>query len=121
VGDRADASRIARRQLVPGSILVVVSGAAIGWMGRWPLLTETGRPSWLLASLMLLVLPIGLLPTVLVPQRAHRQAVLSAALQAGRRTPELDAALRSTIVIRVRMLELGVVAAVFVLMVLKPF
>jgi uncharacterized membrane protein len=90
-------------------------------MGRWPLLTDAGRPSWLLVSLILLLLPIGLIPTVLVPRRAHRQAALAAALQAGRRTPELDAALRSVVVIRVRMLELGIVAAVFVLMVLKPF
>ena len=109
-----------RYLVVPGSILVLVSGAAIGRMGRWPLLTE-GRPSWLLVSLILLLLPIGLIPTVLVPQRAHRQAALAAALQAGRRTPDLDAALRSTIVLRVRMLEVGIVAAVFVLMVLKPF
>lgn len=107
--------------VVPGSILVLVSGIAIAWIGRWPLVTGSGRPTWLLVSLILLLLPVGFIPTVLVPRRARRQAALAAALEAGRRTAELDAAVRSTIVLRFRMLELGIVAAVFVLMVLKPF
>lgn len=110
-----------RRLVIPGSMLVLVSGAVLAWMGRWPLLTGGERPSWLLVSLLLLLLPIGFIPTMLVPQRARRQAALAAALEAGRRTPDLDAALRSTIVLRLRMLELGIVAAVFVLMVLRPF
>ena len=107
--------------VVPGSILVLLSGIAIAWIGRWPLVTGPGRPTWLLVSLILLLLPVGFIPTVLVPRRARRQAALAAALEAGRRTAELDAAVRSTIVLRFRMLELGIVAAVFVLMVLKPF
>ncbi len=110
-----------RRLVVPGSVLVLLSGIVTSWMGRWPLLTGAGRPSWLLVSLVLLLLPVSFIPTVLIPQRVRRQAVLAAALQVGRRTPELDAALRSSIVLRLRMLELGIVAAVFVLMVLKPF
>ena len=110
-----------RRLVVPGSILVLVSGIAIAGMGHWPLLSRAGRPTWLLVSLILLLLPVGFIPTVLVPRRARRQAALTAALEAGRRTPELDAALQSTIVLRLRMLELCIVAAVFVLMVLKPF
>ena len=109
-----------RRLVVPGSLLVLASGVAIAWIGRWPLLTGA-RPSWLLVSLILLLLPIGFIPTVLVPRRARREAALAAALEAGRRTPELDAALRNRIVLRLRMLELGIVATVFVLMVLKPF
>lgn len=110
-----------RRLVIPGSMLVLASGAVLAWMGRWPLLTGRSHPSWLLVSLLLLLLPIGFIPTVLVPQRARRQAALAAALEAGRRTPELDAALRSFTVLRLRMLELGIVAAVFVLMVLRPF
>jgi uncharacterized membrane protein len=110
-----------RRLVVPGSILVLMSGTLASWMGRWPLLTGTGRPSWLLVSLVLLLLPISFIPTVLIPRRVRRQAALAAALQSGRRTPELDAALRNPAVLRLRMLELGIVAAVFVLMVLKPF
>jgi uncharacterized membrane protein len=110
-----------RRLVIPGSILVLISGVAIAWTGRWPLLTTTRRPTWLLVSLLLLLLPIGFIPAVLVPRRARRQAALTAALEAGRRTPDLDAALQSTVVLQLRMLELAIVAAVFVLMVLKPF
>ena len=110
-----------RRLVVPGSILVVVSGIVISWSGHWPLLTGTGRPTWLLASLALLLLPAGLIPTVLIPQRVRRQAALAAAWQLGYRTPELEAALRSAVVLRVRSLELGIVAVVFALMVLRPF
>jgi hypothetical protein len=110
-----------RRLVVPGSVLVLVSGIVTTWIGRWPLLMWTGRPSWLLVSLVLLLLPVSFIPTVLIPQRVRRQAALAAALQVGRRTPELDAAVRSPIVLRLRMLELGIVAAVFILMVLKPF
>jgi hypothetical protein len=70
---------------------------------------------------VLLLLPVSCIPAVLIPQRRVRHAALAAALQAGRRTPELDAALRNSGVLRLRMLEAGIVAAVFVLMVLKPF
>jgi hypothetical protein len=109
-----------RRLVVPGSILVLLSGVTAGWLGHWPLLAA-GRPTWLLISLILLLVPIGFIPTVLVPRRARRQRALAAAIETGRRTPELDAALQSTVVSRLRMIELAVVAAVFVLMVLKPF
>jgi hypothetical protein len=109
-----------RRLVVPGSLLVLVSGIVITWVGHWPLLASTGRPTWLLISLVLLLLPAGFIPSVLVPQRARRQAALAAAVQAGQRTPELDAALGAPVVRRSRTVELGVVVVVFVLMMLKP-
>ncbi len=101
-------------------VLLAVAFSSPGW-DRWPLVTGTGRPTWLLVSLILLLLPAGFIPAVLVPRRARRQTALAAALGAGRRTPELDAAVRSPIVVRFRMLELAIVATVFGLMVLKPF
>jgi uncharacterized membrane protein len=107
--------------VVPNSVLVLLSGIAASWLGRWPLVVATGRPSWLLVSLILLVLPVSFIPTVLIPQRVRRHAALAAALQVGRRTPELEGALRSAIVLRLRMLELGIVGVVLALMVLKPF
>lgn len=110
-----------RRLVVPGSIFVLLSGIVVAWTGHWPLLTGARHPTWLLASLALLLLPIGLIPTVLIPQRARRQEALAGALHFGQRTPELDAALRSVVVFRARMLELGIVTLVFALMVVKPF
>ena len=110
-----------RRLVIPGSILVVVSGAAASWLGHWPLFTAAGRPNWLLVSLLLLLLMVTLIPTVLVPQRRRRHAALATALVMGRRTSELEAALRSVVVLRVRLLELVIVGVVLALMVLKPF
>ena len=74
-----------RSLVIPGSILVLVSGVALAWIGRWPLVAGTGRPTWLLVSLILLLLPISFIPIVLVPRRARRQAALAAALEAGGR------------------------------------
>jgi hypothetical protein len=110
-----------RRLVVPASLLVLVSGIVISWVGHWPLLTSTGRPSWLLVSLALLLLPVGFIPSVLVPQRVRRQAALAVAVQVGRRTPELEAALSAPVVPQLRRLELVIVAGVFALMMLKPF
>jgi hypothetical protein len=110
-----------RLLVVPGSLLVLLSGIVISWIGHWPLLTSTGGASWLLVSLILLLLPVGFIPSVLVPQRVRRQAALAVAMQVGRRTPELEAALSAPVVLRLRRLELAIVAAVFALMMLKPF
>jgi hypothetical protein len=107
--------------VVPGSVLVLLSGIVISWVGHWPLLTSTGRPSWLLISLALLLPPVSFIPSVLVPQRVRRQAALAVAMQVGRRTPELEAALSAPVVLRLRRLELVIVVMVFALMMLKPF
>jgi uncharacterized membrane protein len=107
--------------VVPGSLLVLFSGIVITWVGRWPLFTSPGRPSWLLVSLALLLLPVSFIPSVLVPQRVRRQAALAQAVQVGRRTPELETALGAAVVRRLRTVELGIVLVVLVLMTLKPF
>ncbi len=110
-----------RALVIPGSMLILLSGIVIGWMGHWPLLTPAGHPTWLLVSLVLLLPMVGFIPAVLVPERARRRAALAAALKAGRRSPELDAALARPIVLRLRRLELLIIALVFALMMLKPF
>jgi hypothetical protein len=110
-----------RRLVVSGSVLVLASGIVTTWISHWPLFTLTGQPSWLLVSLLLLLLPVGFIPTVLVPQRTRRQAAVAEALQVGRRTPELEAVLQNAVVLRLRTLELVIVAVVFALMVVRPF
>jgi hypothetical protein len=110
-----------RRLVVPGSALVLLSGIVTTWVGHWPLFTSPSRPNWLLMSLALLLLPVGFIPSVLVPQRVRRQAALAAAVQIGRQTPELEAALGAAVVRRLRAVELGIVLLVFVLMMVKPF
>jgi uncharacterized membrane protein len=107
--------------VIPGSLLLLFSGIVITWVGRWPLFTSPGRPSWLLVSLALLLLPATFIPSVLVPQRVRRRAALAAAVHVGQRTPELETALGSAVVRRLRAVELGIVLVVLVLMTLKPF
>ena len=110
-----------RRLVVPGSMLLLLSGIAVAWLGHWPLLTSDGRPNWLLVSVLLLLVPAIFIPTVLIPHRVRRQAALAAALRAGARTAELDAALRAGVVLRLRGVEMAIVITVLTLMVLKPF
>src|SRR5512133_366953 len=50
-----------RRLVIPGSLLVVLSGAAASWLGHWPLVTA-GRLSWLFVSLILLLLMVTFIP-----------------------------------------------------------
>jgi uncharacterized membrane protein len=105
-----------RRLGVPGSLLVLADGHC-DHLGR-PLAAVHADEAAELAvgSLLLLLVPVGFIPTVLIPQRRRRQAAVAEALQTGRRTAELK-----TVLLRVRMLELVIVAVVFVLMVGKPF
>lgn len=110
-----------RRLVVPGSLLVLASGIATTSVGHWPLFTPTRQPSWLLVSLLLLLVPVGFIPMVLIPQRRRRQAAVAEALQTGRRTAELETVLQNAVVLRLRILELVIVAVVFALMVGKPF
>jgi len=108
------------RLVIPGSLLVLFSGSWAAIQGRWGLLTASGRPTWVLMSLALVMIPIPLIPTVLIPRRKARAAALRQAREAGRLTPELREALDHPAVLRVRTLELVVVAIVLGLMVLKP-
>jgi hypothetical protein len=55
-----------------------------------------------------------------VPRRRRRQAALREAVAAGRITPELRAALDNRGVQRARAIEALLIAAIVVLMVLKP-
>ncbi len=70
--------------------------------------------------MLFLLLPAPLIPTVLVPRRRRREAALRDAVAAGRITPELRAALEDRGVLRARALEAGLIAAIVILMVLKP-
>jgi Predicted integral membrane protein (DUF2269) len=116
LSDRFDTTLV-----IPGSMLVLLSGAAAAVRGKWPLLGAGSRPTWLLVSVLLVLALIPFIPTVLVPQRKRRHAALLHARTAGRLTAELRAAMEHRAVRRVRTLELAVVAVVLTLLILKPF
>jgi len=107
------------RLVIPSFFGVALTGLIAAFVGHvaW---TVGGRPTWALAALLLLLLPTPLIPTVLVPRRRQREAALREAVAAGRITPGLRAALDDRAVQRARAVEAGLIAAVVVLMVLKP-
>jgi uncharacterized membrane protein len=107
--------------VIPGSLLVLPSGIWAAVQGGWHFLTPGGHPTWVLASLVLVLTPVPFIPTVLLPARERRRRALEDARAAGRLTPELHEALNQGAVDRVRVLELAVVATVLGLMILKPF
>ena len=116
------ASEIFDRWLViPGSLLVLLTGGAAAGVGHWSFRTPEGSPTWLLTAVILYLSLIPLVAIVLAPRRRRRESALQAAFQAGEMTPELRAALADPAVRWSRRYEWLVVVAVFVLMVLKPF
>jgi uncharacterized membrane protein len=107
------------RLVIPSFFGVAVTGLLTAWIGGVPW-TLGGRPSWMLAALLLLLLPTPLIPTVLVPRRRQRETALHEAVAAGRITPELRAALDDRSVRTARAVEALLIASIVVLMVLKP-
>ena len=107
------------RLVIPSFFGVALTGLIAAWVGHvsW---TAGGQPSWMLAAVLLLLVPTPLIPTVLVPRRRRRETALREAVAAGRITPELRAALDDRAVQRARAVEAGLIAAIIVLMVLKP-
>jgi uncharacterized membrane protein len=107
------------RLVIPPFFGVTLTGILTAWIGGVPW-TVNGRPSWILAALVLLLLPTPLIPTVLIPRRRQREAAARDAVAAGRITPELRDALDDRGVQRARAVELALIGLVIVLMVLKP-
>lgn len=107
------------RLVIPSFFGVFVTGLLAAWIGGTPW-TLDGRPSWVLVALILLLLPTPLIPAVLVPRRRQRELALRDAVAAGRITPGLRAALDDRGVRRARALEAVLIAAIVVLMVVKP-
>ena len=82
------------------------------------------RPWWesrLCLALVVLATMIPLVPLVFLPRGKVFDAALADAEAAGEVTPALTAAFHDPAVAAARWYELGVVAAIIVLMVTKPF
>ena len=112
-----------RRVTIPASGLVLLFGLLAAWGSAWPLLgfLQGGRSNWLLAALVIYLLPIPAIPLYLLPARRRRDQAVAAAGTSGPITPALRAALDDRGVLVLRWLELAVFAIVLTLMVTKPF
>ena len=107
--------------VIPGSMLVLLTGGIAAWMGNWHFISSDRQPTWLLVASIVYLSLIPVIAVVLAPRRARREAALADAVTANRISSELTASLNDPAVKWARLYEGLVVAIVLVLMVLKPF
>jgi uncharacterized membrane protein len=100
----------------PGSIAVLAAGLLAVWARDLSFTT-----GWVLASLVLYLSLIPLVPLVFLPRGRIFESALADAVGRGEITDELAAAFRDRAVAWARGYEAAVVAVVVVLMVTKPF
>jgi hypothetical protein len=113
------AGRFDRLMVIPGSAGVLLAGLLTA-LAQGRSFTGSGN-WWLLASLILYLALIPLVPIVFLPRGRIFERALAEAKQRAEVTAELSAALRDPVVAAARIAELVVVGVIIVLMVVKPF
>jgi len=116
------AGRVERLMVIPGNILAIVFGVVSALLTRAPLFGSILGDSrnWLLASTVILVLLLPLVPIVFLPRGKHFESALRDATDAGHITPELRQQMADPVVRRAHWAELIGVGLIVVLMVFKP-
>ena len=114
---------VERMLVIPGNLLAIVFGLLVALWSRAPILGSLQGPyrNWLVTSIVILVVLMPLVPLVFLPRGRLFEAALRDAAAAGRMTPELKECLADPVVRWAHRAEMLGVAAVVVLMVLKPF
>jgi hypothetical protein len=105
--------------VIPASAAILVLGLLAMWAQDRPLFEDGAY--WLLASLVLYLSIMPLVPLIFLPRGRVFEAALADARARGTVTPELTAAFHDPMVAFARTYEAVVVAIVIALMVLKPF
>ena len=105
--------------VIPASAAILVLGLLAMWAQDRPLFEDGAY--WLLASLVLYLSIMPLVPLIFLPRGRVFEAALTDARARGTVTPELTAAFHDPWVAFARTYEAVVVAIVVALMVLKPF
>ena len=98
---------------------ILVAGLLTAWAQGYPWLGLT--TGWMLASVVLLLGPLPLVPLVFLPRGRIFDARMAEARSLGTVTPELRAAFAEPAVAFARRYEMLAVGIVVMLMVLKPF
>jgi hypothetical protein len=107
------------RLVIWGSNLVLPAGLLTAWAQGYPWLGLT--TGWMVASVVLLLSVIPLVPLVFLPRGRVFEAAMASARATGAVTPELRAAFTDPLVAVAHWWELTAVGIVVALMVLKPF
>ena len=114
--------RFETTMIIPGYSVVLVTGVATAFLGQYSILGPLqDGPVWIFASLLLFIV-IGLLvPTVFIPRGKIFGAALEQAISQGEVTDRLRRAFVDPAIRLAHGAELGILALIVVLMVLKPF
>ena len=117
------ATRIDRVLIIPWSNIILPLGIILAVMMKWPIFgfLQGASQNWLLASNILLVIMLSLIPAVFIPHNKKVEALLQAVLADGRVTPELSAALDDKKNKLAHHAEEVIILVIAALMVLKPF
>ena len=101
------------------SPVVVIVGLVTAWAQGYEWLGLT--TGWMLLSVLLIMPILVFIPTIFLPRGQVFEAEMAAARAAGEVTPGLRAAWADPAVAMARRYELGAMAIIVALMVLKPF
>jgi uncharacterized membrane protein len=107
------------RMTIVSSMLILPVGLATAWAQGYDWLGLT--TGWMLASVVLYVAVLALVPTIFVPRSRRFDAALEQARGTGAVTPQLSAAFADPGVRLAHRAELIGIGLVVALMVLKPF
>jgi hypothetical protein len=107
----------------PGSMLIVLFGVILAVVQGFPLLgfLQGASANWLLVSWVIFALTIPLVPLIFIPRGKRFEAALQDAIQQGRVTEELTAAMSDPVDQAGHRAEEIAIAVVVFLMVVKPF
>lgn len=123
----ADLTQIAGRfeslMVIPGNLLVIILGVLLAWRGGWPLFgfLQGADTNWLLATNLILLAGLLLVPLVYVPRGRLFDQALQEGLVAGEMTGMLTAVLDDPVVKWAHRGEYIGLLIIMALMVLKPF
>ncbi|MGE5252159.1 MAG: DUF2269 family protein [Bacteroidota bacterium] len=117
------ARRIDAVMVGPGSMAAAVLGVNVALLGGVPItgFLQGGSENWLLASNILLIGVIVLVPAIFLPWGRRMEPILRSALVQGAVTPELRDALEDRRVSLAHRIEEIAILLIVALMVLKPF
>ena len=117
------AVRMDRALVIPSSNIMILMGIVLAIILKWPIFgfLQGAEQNWLLASNMLLIVMVVLIPAVFIPHNRQVELLLQVALAENRVTHELTSALNDRMNSLGHHVEEVIVLLVAALMVLKPF
>lgn len=117
------AGRVERSLVIPGNLAAIVFGILLALLTRAPIFGTIlgGSRDWLLASILILVILLPLVPLVFLPRGRVFEAALRGAAGQGTITPALREQMADPVVRWAHTAEMIGVALIVFLMVVKPW